>query len=207
MRAGPVGLLFHHDKFLLARMARDQGMITHANSKCAGGAVAVAGAVRQALEPGPVVVARFVARLKNLVQPVDSGVALALGELTDLVALSPPKALPKIIKLGSDNGDSLWADGEVISSSVVQAVLWSLYCFLRNPTDYIACVGEAIEAGGDTDTTAAMAGAICGAHIGYEKLPSKFAIRLHDKDEWSLDQLLDLADRIFHLISSKQISY
>ena len=45
----------------------------------------------------------------------------------------------------------------MVSSSVGQAVLWALYSFLRN----VECVATAMDGGGDTDTTAAMADAIC----------------------------------------------
>jgi ADP-ribosylglycohydrolase len=43
--------------------------------------------------------------------------------------------------------------------------LWSIYAFLRAPDDYLDTVCVAIAAGGDVDTTAAMAGAIGGVRL------------------------------------------
>ncbi len=53
-----------------------------------------------------------------------------------------------------------------ISAFVTPSVLWSLYAFLRSPDDYWETICTAIAVGGDTDTMAAMAGAISGARLG-----------------------------------------
>lgn len=62
-----------------------------------------------------------------------------------------------------------------------------------------ALIGEstatAIAAGGDTDATAAMAGALSGARIGLQAIPPDFARIVHDANEWGYDALVDLAHR------------
>ena len=64
-----------------------------------------------------------------------------------------------------------------ISAFVVPSVAWSLYAFLRTPDDYWATVCTAIAVGGDTDTMAAMAGAMAGARLGAGALPPALARR------------------------------
>jgi ADP-ribosylglycohydrolase len=86
-----------------------------------------------------------------------------------------------------------------ISPFVIPSVLWSLYSFLRTPEDYWETVCTAIVAGGDVDTTAAMAGAISGAHLGLQRLPRELAQQLNDGGRWGLDELVDLANRCYRV--------
>ena len=65
---------------------------------------------------------------------------------------------------------------QAISASspfVVPSVLLSLYAFLREPDDFRACMRLALRAGGDVDSTCAMAGAISGAYLGMAGLPAR----------------------------------
>lgn len=54
-----------------------------------------------------------------------------------------------------------------------------------------AVVARAV--GGDTDTMAAMAGAISGARSGAEALPGNLMARLNDRGEWRAAALVELA--------------
>jgi ADP-ribosylglycohydrolase len=84
-----------------------------------------------------------------------------------------------------------------VSSEVTGSVCWSLYAFLRSPDDYWETVCTAIGAGGDTDTTAAMAGGILGARVGVKGLPQELLARLNDQGEWRVAQLISLAERCY----------
>lgn len=59
----------------------------------------------------------------------------------------------------------------------LEAALW---CFL-NTTSYADCVLTAVNLGDDTDTTAAVAGAIAGAYYGFEAIPPKWVGQLRGK--------------------------
>lgn len=59
----------------------------------------------------------------------------------------------------------------------LEAALW---CFL-NTTSYAGCVLTAVNLGGDTDTTAAVAGAIAGVYYGFEAIPPKWIGQLRGK--------------------------
>jgi ADP-ribosylglycohydrolase len=82
---------------------------------------------------------------------------------------------------------------------VTSSVLWSLYCFLRTPEEYWETVCAAIAVGGDVDTTAAMAGAISGAHLGLDALPTDLAHHLTDRGTWGFTELVALADACYVL--------
>lgn len=56
-----------------------------------------------------------------------------------------------------------------------------LHAWLRHPEDYAAAVEEVIRCGGDTDTSAAIVGAIIGARVGEEGIPAAWR---EDLIEW-----------------------
>lgn len=82
--------------------------------------------------------------------------------LTNWLKLLPEEAAPTVSSCAQADFLDDWRS---ISPFVIPSVLWSLYSFLRTPEDYWETVCTAIVAGGDEDTTAAMAGAISGAHV------------------------------------------
>ena len=50
--------------------------------------------------------------------------------------------------------------------------------------------GVAIAVGGDVDTTAAMTGAIAGAHSGIKAIPADLTRRLNDQGTWGKEALI-----------------
>lgn len=194
MRAGPVGLLFGNDTQQMIRVACDQGRITHKDVRCAAGSVAIAGAVALAARPGRIDVQSFVRQLGEWMREFDQPFAEHVLQLPDWLSLSPQEAAPRISRCASGDfqDDWIW-----ISPFVIPSVLWSLYSFLRTPQDYYETVSTAIVAGGDVDTTAAMAGAISGAHVGLKGLPGELARQVSDQGQWGFDELVDLSTRCY----------
>lgn len=195
MRAGPVGCMFWDDADALIQAARDQGRITHADPRCAAGAIAIAGAVALALRGGRIDAPHFIAQLADWSETADASFATELRGLASRLALAPDEAGPVIAKAGLQPGFSDRWEG--ISPFVTSSVLWSLYSFLSSPDDYWETVLTAIAVGGDVDTTAAMAGAISGAYLGLGAVPGELARRLNDQGRWTFDELVDLAHRSF----------
>jgi len=66
---------------------------------------------------------------------------------------------------------SLIAGSRGVSGFVMHSVPVALFCWLRHPESYRECLGTAISLGGDTDTVAAIAGGIIGAHLGIDAIP------------------------------------
>ena len=120
-----------------------------------------------------------------------------LIQLKDWIKLPVDQALAHIAPLG-DPPSSL-DDWEGISPWIVPSILWPLYAFLSSPDDYRTTICTAIAGGGDTDTTAAMAGAISGAFLGLDAVPHLVAQHITDTGKWGYEPMLCLSDLAFHL--------
>ena len=68
-------------------------------------------------------------------------------------------------------------------------------CFSLTPNDFRDAIATAIWQGGDTDTIAAMTGALVGAHIGSQFADSLPLERLEDGPEF-ITYLRSLAERL-----------
>lgn len=198
MRAGPLGLLFGDDRRSMAKAAVEQSLMTHLDPRCAAGALAVAGAVSLAAREGAVMRQEFLDALHELTAPVDESVAEAIRGLEHWRHLPPAEAARR---LHAERLDPAWTDQwRGVSTFVTPSVVWSLYAFLRTPDDYWATVCTAIGGGGDTDTTAAIAGAIAGARLGPQALPAGLLDQLTDRGVWGRDALMELARRAARLV-------
>jgi ADP-ribosylglycohydrolase len=124
----------------------------------------------------------------------DESVASAIRGLAAWAHLSPAGAVRWLHAEGLDPASTEKWQG--ISAAVIPSVVWSLYAFLQAPEDYWAAVCVAIEAGGDTDTMAAITGAIAGARLGPSALPQPLVDQLSDRGEWRAGELTDLAERV-----------
>ena len=154
IRAGPLGLLFS-DIATIARVAREQSRITHLDPRCGAGAVAIALGVSIAVREEQVVPRQFLDEIAAAVEQDDMAFAQALRSCAEWTSLSPAEAARQ---LHQTNLDPAYPEWQGVSAFVVPSVMWSLYSFLRSPDDYWETVCTAIAVGGDTDSTAAMAG-------------------------------------------------
>lgn len=200
MRAAPLGLLFGDDMALVRQAAVEQSLVTHLDPRCSAGALAVASAVVVAARGDPVEAHDFLTEVASQAGTIEPSVADAIRGLRGWVALAPEAAARR---LHAEGLDPMYADEwRGVSAFVTPSVVWSLYAFLRGPDDYWTTVCTAIEAGGDTDTTAAIAGAIAGARLGPAGLPAALVARLNDRGGWGSESLTDLARRAAHLVGS-----
>lgn len=197
MRAGPIGLMFFDDPQELIFAAHDQGRITHKDSRCSAGAVAIAGAVALSLQNKQIDTYHFLTQLGEWTKKFDRSAADFIQQLNDWVKLPPEEAVNFISRAGLEPGYSYRWEG--ISPFVTGSVLWSLYSFLRTPDDYRETICTAIAVGGDVDTTAAMAGAVSGAYNGLGAVPSHLTSRLTDLGTWGFSELVELADKCYNL--------
>lgn len=200
MRAAAAGLLCPQGGIALATIAETQGRITHQDPRCSAGAIAIAAAVARGLrgeDPDPTALCAEVTSLVGELDPLLCGY---LAELPAWSRLEPDQAYDRIGPIGANPEVGQTWHG--ISPFVTPSVLWSLYAFLHTPADYWETICVAIAVGGDVDTTAAMAGAISGAHLGRAAVPADLAARLTDQGTWGHDELVALATDI-HRITEK----
>lgn len=190
MRAGPLGLLLP-DPAAMSRVAREQASITHRDPRCGAGAIAIARAVALAAADGSISSFEFLEEVAESVHGDDSSLAEAVRGIGPWLALSPADAARELHRSGLDPHHLERWQG--ISAFVVPSVIWTIYSFLRSPDDYWETICTAIEVGGDTDSMAAMAGAISGARLGEAALPEDLVTRLNDRGEWRAPALAELA--------------
>jgi len=197
MRAAPLGILFQRSPDALRMASREQSLITHQDSRCTAGAVVIAGAAALAATPGPLDQCAFLDALQTWARHEDAVMAEALGHLNEWARLPPATAAVRLHELRLDSrGDCIRLG---LSPFVTSTVLWALYSFLHSPDDYWTTICTAIRIGGDTDTLAAMAGAISGARLGPEALPQPLLDRLTDQGTWGAAELAALAADCAHL--------
>ena len=191
MRAAPIGLFFAHDEVALRTAATEQSLITHQDPRCTAGSIAIAGATAIALQDRVVEPGSVAARLADLVREHDPLLADALHQIPQWIGLAPAEAFSHVCRIGVK--PSRYDTWEGITPFVTHSVLWSLYAFLSYPETYLDAIGLALAAGGDVDTTAAMTGALVGAHIGLSGIPDAMARLVHDQGTWGYAELVPLA--------------
>ena len=174
MRVAPLGLLFGDDPQKLSEQVVLQSEVTHRHPLGIEGAQIIACAVATALDTEQVNTRAFV----DLIRPACTQEPFV--QRWERMSELPPQ---RIAELG--NG-----------IEAIESVMTAVACFLTWPDSYVDAVGNAILLGGDTDTIAAMTGAISGAYLGIEAIPSATLAKL-ENDGKGRDYLFALADRLF----------
>lgn len=168
MRVAPIGLLYSRSLEKLREIAYQSSSITHSHELGKEGAALQACAVALALNtPSDEDIDReaFLSRLQNFIQD-----RLYKGKVAQIRELLGEQDKEKVV--------AVLGNGIEASRSVPTAI----YCFLRQPQSYKDTVIYAISLGGDTDTIAAMAGAISGAYLGIEAIPSEWRAKLENRE-------------------------
>jgi ADP-ribosylglycohydrolase len=143
----------------------------------------------------------FLNSVANCAEAEEASVGDAIRDLAGWVTLAPAQAARHVHESGLDPAHMDRWQG--ISAFVTPSLLWSLYAFLRSPDDYWETICTAIGVGGDTDTMAAITGAISGARLGVAALPAGLLGRLNDRGEWGAEALTELAHSCAALVASR----
>ncbi len=156
MRCIPVALRYHDSVDELVRVSTQQAAITHADERCTWGAAAVNLAARELLHGNPRFIEEVLHRLEGA----------APHTLVEAIRRVP----------GEQEGDlPIAVAGEF--GYVVHCVEIAFWYALHYPSLEGALVHLA-EAGGDTDTNAAVAGALLGARDGEASIPPRWLDQL-----------------------------
>jgi ADP-ribosyl-[dinitrogen reductase] hydrolase len=178
MRCIPVALRYHDNVEKLVRVSTQQAAITHADERCTWGAAAVNLAARELLHGNPYFVEEVLHRLQG----------------------TAPRALVEAIRRVPWEQESdlpIAVTGE--SGYVVHCVEIAFWCAVHRPSLEEALIFLA-EAGGDTDTNAAVAGALLGARDGETGIPPRWLDQL---GRASVRGVSDLAERLVTAASHK----
>lgn len=182
MRCAPVVIAGGGDLDTVARLAAEQARVTHAHPEAVDGAVVVA--------VGLASLAGAAADEDSALHALRTAAGYARTEVmtdalaTVLVAHEQGSALPAARRLGT---------GVAARESVPAAFA----AFLAGSASFQAVVTGAVGLGGDTDTIAAMAGALAGGHLGTGGLPQRLLERLEQREvlEELARALADVAGR------------
>ena len=197
MRVAPIGVLYFEQPWRAAEVASQQSMGTHGSARCKATCVMIASASRLACESAmyrwsyhlPKHPELFCKRLSQQIRGMDHKLAEAVKLIPDWLKERDEQTLVcKVAQKGCDLGDSTWSGGRVISAGAVQASLFAVLCFLKFPDSFEDCVSMAIRAGGDTDTVAAMCGAIVSSRVGCQ-----MDVGVNDNGAWDSKSLTRLA--------------
>jgi ADP-ribosyl-[dinitrogen reductase] hydrolase len=156
MRCIPVALRYHDDIDRLMRVSTQQAAITHADARCTWGAAAVNLAVRELLHGN--------------IYFVDE-VLHTIGDRAPRVLRDAIHRVPR----ESENDLPIAIAGE--AGYVVHCVEIAFWFVTHDRTLEEALISLA-QAGGDTDTNAAVAGALLGARYGETALPPRWMEQL-----------------------------
>jgi poly(ADP-ribose) glycohydrolase ARH3 len=170
MRVAPIGLLpAAMDPRQAARLAELQARVTHTHPDAIDGAT---------------VVAQVIAGLIDLARVDDDAlvrvVSAAIGRLSEG---SVRDRLLDVVDVLASGGEAATAAGRCGTGVAAKESVPAAFAALLGGGDPLRVVTTAIRFGGDTDTIAAMAGAMAGAAWGLEHLPDALLDRLEARAE------------------------
>lgn len=166
MRCAPVALRYRADRVELVRASIDTSRVTHADPRCTWGTVAVNQAIAYLLDGGS----------------VRDAIAAAVVDLAE------PRVVEAVYAASRLGRDELRSGGYVLDT--ITAAFWAL----SSNDSLEETIVAAVSLGDDADTTAAVAGALAGAHYGASTIPARWLSLLQPRQE-----LQDLADRLLDL--------
>jgi poly(ADP-ribose) glycohydrolase ARH3 len=175
MRVAPIGLLYCDDLDAVWEQARRSARPTHRHPVGVEGAQIMALAVAQAVRAESIERRDF---LRSLLDRAE----------TEEIRW----ALKTAIRLR--RGDSIAVLGHTLEAH--RSVVTAIAAFAASPSDYTTAVGRVIGLGDDTDTLAAMAGALCGAYGGLGTVPTKLVDKLESQGK-GRDYIRELAERLY----------
>ncbi len=182
MRVAPIGIYGACHEWIpeeTVRIAGEAAELTHLHPLSTYSSAALAVIVQQCMTTTNVDAETF----KTIVNK-------SLDVLTDVYGEAAPYMddFRRIIKKAISLEDNRLADWEIIENELgggwvaEQTLAIAVFSVLRHIKDFNACVISAVNHGGDSDSTGAVAGNIIGAIIGYNHIPKKFLTDLEHHD-------------------------
>ena len=171
MRCAPAALRWRSEPDRLIAETHQSALVTHHDARCGWSAVAVNAAIAASLDGRAIDLEDLAASLDEAGAPltVVHAVRAVAGSDLDALALDHDNTMGYTLK-------------------AMQAALWAL----EQPGDFESVVATIVNAGGDTDTNAAVAGAALGAKHGAAAIPARWVANIR-----ATDVLTGLADRLY----------
>lgn len=176
MRCWPIALRWRRSPERMIAQARLSALVTHHDPRCEWSTVAAVAAAALAVQGRPLDPTELAEALD------EAGAPPAVGEAARRSSGTPLEALEL------DDPGSM---GYTLKA--MQVALWCM----QQPPDFEAAVTDLVNAGGDTDTNGAVAGAVMGARVGESSIPQRWVERVLDPDglRWTADALLSRSEK------------
>lgn len=177
MRAAIVGAFFYDAPATRRDWADEVARVTHLDRRAVEGARFVAELAAQGMSY------RSAEDLPSFVEAA----AAVVGDPSLASALEQAQRLAQA-------GVSIEIASKKLGSTgfVLHTIAITTFCFLRFGHDPMLTITEAIRAGGDTDSNAAIVGAWMGAMYGESGLPAALTAKLHDGDWFTSSRSMTL---------------
>ena len=169
MKIAPVALFYHNNPENINQTIEQIASLTHKHSASLAGGIAIAQSVNYVLNKDV-----NIFNNKNFLDYVVNQTKIYDAPLADMI---------KNKEIIEDN-----------SCSVYSTVPQSIHTFIENP-NFEKGIIKLINSGGDTDTKAAMFGAISGSYNGFRKIPKRWIEGLENK-LFGRDYIISLANRL-----------
>jgi ADP-ribosylglycohydrolase len=191
MRVSPIGVWAAGDPVRAASAARADSALTHPNPVCGDACAAYAAAIAAGIAGGS----------------RDAMLAAALAQASATHAVSPARSAVERAARGEAVHDFGTNQGWVLIA------LQNAFFHLLHKGDFEEALVATVNAGGDTDTNAAIAGALLGAALGLAAIPPRWvapvlacrplteagAARPRPMHYWP-DDLLEIAEALLRLV-------
>ena len=160
MRVAPVGLMYYENPEMAFKVGADCAALTHGNPRAYLSAGFLSGMIANIISG------------KNIQEAVDA----TLPILRKYEGNEPvTRLIIRAKELAQTDIEPLTAIEELGAGWVGdEAIAISTYCALKEPDNFEKAVQMAVNHSGDSDSTGAILGNILGAHLGMDKIPSKW---------------------------------
>jgi len=164
MRVATLGYFYQHDPERLRQVAIATSQITHRHPTALAASVAAAYLVKLALDGAAPEM--YIRQTLAFTEGISDELEYALLRVGHVLGWTNEEAALEHLGQG-------WTGEE--------AVALALYCLLRYPENYAACVRRAANTAGDSDSIACIAGGIMGARLGLSALPQQWMERCENR--------------------------
>lgn len=184
MRIGPIGLFYADDGERLREQTIDCCLVTHTNRSAIAGALVTAFSVAYALTNTVLNVESYLELVSREAAALDENMAARLRALPGLLDVSEDEAVAELLKNSTITGSPI---GDIMAAAV--------FAFMKHSDDFEKSIQFCVNAGWDTDTMAAINGAICGTWNGLDAIPKRYVEHLENGYK-GRDYIIWLADRL-----------
>ena len=183
LRAVPIGLSYFRDPKRIVELGANTAALTHGNEVAwmASGALAL-------------IVSLIVHQELSIAEAVNKTLKALEESFPDsrTVVYELSRTIRSAVSLASSASSDLDAIHALGKGWVAdEALAIGLLCALRHENDIAGAMTFAANHGGDSNNTAAIAGTLVGARIGFNAIPDRFVDRLE-----LVDVILELADDV-----------